>query len=125
MVTPDTPVATHPRNVAGLTFSTPESAVRKYLQELKGRADIIIVLSHCGFQADKELAARVPGIDVIVGGHSHTKILRPEQVGQTIIVQAWEHAKALGVLNLQVKDGKIIGFDGATGGDQPSHRRRQ
>jgi len=77
VVTPETPVTTHPRNVAGLTFSTPESAVRKYLLELKGRADIIIVLSHCGFQADRELAARVPGIDVIVRGHSHTRILQP------------------------------------------------
>jgi 5'-nucleotidase / UDP-sugar diphosphatase len=113
VVTPETAVATHPRNVTGLTFGTPESAVRKYIQDLKGRADIIIVLSHCGFQADKELAARVPGINVIVGGHSHTKILRPEQVGQTIIVQAWEHAKALGVLNLRVKDRKVVGFDGA------------
>jgi 2',3'-cyclic-nucleotide 2'-phosphodiesterase (5'-nucleotidase family) len=113
VVTPDTPFATHPRNVAGLTFSTPESAVKKYLQELKGRADIIVVLSHCGFQADKELAAKVPGIDVIVGGHSHTKILQPEVVGQTIIVQAWEHAKALGILNLKIKDGKVVGFDGA------------
>ena len=113
VVTPDTPFATHPRNVAGLTFSTPESAVKQYLPVLKGRADIIIVLSHCGFQADKELASKVPGIDVIVGGHSHTKILQPELVGQTIIVQAWEHAKALGVLNLRVKDGKVIGFDGA------------
>ncbi len=112
VVTPDTPVTTHPRNVVGLTFSTPESAVRKYIRELKGRADIIIVLSHCGFQADKELAARVPGIDVIVGGHSHTKILQPDRVGQTIIVQAWEHAKALGILNLRIKDGKVAGFDG-------------
>jgi len=113
VVTPDTPVTTHPRNVAGLAFSTPESAVKKYLPQLKGRAEVIVVLSHCGFQADKELAARVPGIDVIVGGHSHTKILQPELVGQTIIVQAWEHAKALGVLNLHLKDGKISGFDGA------------
>ena len=106
-------MATHPRNVAGLTFSTPESAVKKYLAALKGRTDIIIVLSHCGYQADREVAAKVPGIDVIVGGHSHTKLLQPELVGQTIIVQAWEHAKALGVLNLRVKDGKIAGFDGA------------
>jgi 2',3'-cyclic-nucleotide 2'-phosphodiesterase (5'-nucleotidase family) len=113
VVTQDTPVATHPRNVAGLTFSTPESAVKKYLAALKGRADIFIVLSHCGFQADRELAAKVPGIDVIVGGHSHTKLLQPELVGQTIIVQAWEHAKALGVLNLRIKDCKIAGFDGA------------
>jgi 5'-nucleotidase / UDP-sugar diphosphatase len=113
VVTPETPVATHPRNVTGLTFSTPESAVKKYLPELKCRADIILVLSHCGFQADRELAAKVPGIDVIVGGHSHTKILQPELVGRTIIVQAWEHAKGLGVLNLRLKDGKLIGFDGA------------
>jgi 5'-nucleotidase / UDP-sugar diphosphatase len=112
VVTQDTPVATHPRNVAGLTFSTPESAVKKYLAQLKGRADIFIVLSHCGFQADRELAAKVPGINVIVGGHSHTKLLQPEVVGQTIIVQAWEHAKALGVLNLRIDDKKIVGFDG-------------
>jgi 5'-nucleotidase/UDP-sugar diphosphatase len=112
VVTPETPVVTHPRNVTGLTFSTPESAVKKYLPELKRRADIIIVLSHCGFQADRDLAARVPGIDVIVGGHSHTKILQPELVGRTIIVQAWEHAKALGVLNLHLKDCKVAGFDG-------------
>ena len=58
------------------------------------------------------MAAAVPGIDVIVGGHSHTKILQPEVVGQTIIVQAWEHAKALGILNLKLKDGKVVGFDG-------------
>jgi 5'-nucleotidase / UDP-sugar diphosphatase len=113
VVTPETPVATHPRNVAGLTFSTPESAIKQCLAELKGRADLILVLSHCGFQADKELAARVPAIDVIVGGHSHTKILQPETVGRTIIVQAWEHAKALGVLTLRVEDGKIVGFEGS------------
>ena len=113
VVTQDTPVTTHPRNVAGLTFSAPESVVKKYISQLKGRADIIIVLSHCGFQADRELAAKVPGINVIVGGHSHTKLLQPELVGQTIIVQAWEHAKALGVLNLRIRDGKIAGFDGA------------
>jgi 5'-nucleotidase/UDP-sugar diphosphatase len=113
VVTQDTPVATHPRNVAGLTFSAPECVVKKYISQLKGQADIIIVLSHCGFQADRELAAKVPGINVIVGGHSHTKLLQPELVGQTIIVQAWEHAKALGILNLTVKDGKIAGFDGA------------
>jgi len=113
VVTQETPVATHPRNVAGLTFSTPESAVQRCLGELKRRADIILVLSHCGYQADGELAARVPAIDVIVGGHSHTKILQPEQVGRTIIVQAWEHAKALGVLTLRIEDKKIVGFEGS------------
>ena len=104
---------TSPRNVAGLKFITPESAIRKYLPDLKRQADIIVVLSHCGYPADRELAARVPGLDVIVGGHSHTKILQPELVGKTIIVQAWEHGKALGVLDLQVSAGKIVKFQGA------------
>jgi 2',3'-cyclic-nucleotide 2'-phosphodiesterase (5'-nucleotidase family) len=112
VVTADTPVATHPRNVAGLKFISPEAAVTKYLPEVRSQADLIVVLSHEGLEADKALAANVPGIDVIVGGHSHTKLLKPVRVGPTIIVQAWEHAKALGVLDLTVAGGKITASDG-------------
>lgn len=112
VVTPDTSQATHPRNVAGLKFLPPAAAVGKYLPQLRKQADLVIVLSHSGYQADRELAARVPGIGVIVGGHSHTKLLEPAVVNNTIIVQAWEHAKALGVLDLTLQDGKIKGFSG-------------
>jgi len=112
VVTRDT-LTTHPRNLGDLKFITPESALRKYLPELKGQADIIVVVSHCGYPEDRELADKIPGLDVIVGGHTHTKLLQPQVVGHTIIVQAWEHAKALGVLDLQVKDGKIVKFQGA------------
>jgi 2',3'-cyclic-nucleotide 2'-phosphodiesterase (5'-nucleotidase family) len=112
VVTPDTPQATHPRNVQGLKFLPPAAAVEKYLPELKKRADLVLVLSHLGYQADRDLAAKVTGIAVIVGGHSHTKLLQPAVVGDTIIVQAWEHAKALGVLDLEVEDGRIKKFSG-------------
>ncbi|MDH5201962.1 MAG: 5'-nucleotidase C-terminal domain-containing protein [Nitrospirota bacterium] len=112
IVTEDTPVSTHPRNVSGLKFFSSESTAKKYVTELKNKADIIIILSHIGHHADRILAERVRGIDVIVGGHSHTKVEKPVRVGNTIIVQAWEHAKALGVLDLTVKDGKITKFNG-------------
>lgn len=112
VVTPDTPQATHPRNVQGLKFLPPAVAVEKYLPQLRKEADLVIVLSHIGYQADRELAARVPGIGVIVGGHSHTKLLEPTVINQTIIVQAWEHAKALGVLDLTLADGKIKTWSG-------------
>ncbi|MBI4643848.1 MAG: 5'-nucleotidase C-terminal domain-containing protein [Deltaproteobacteria bacterium] len=112
VVTPDTPQATHPKNVAGLKFLPPAEVVEKYLPALKKQADLIIVLSHIGYQADRDLAARAPGIGVIVGGHSHTKLLEPTVINQTIIVQAWEHAKALGVLDLTVEDGKLKSFQG-------------
>jgi 5'-nucleotidase / UDP-sugar diphosphatase len=112
IVTDETPVATHPRNVAGLTFIEPEIAVKKYLEELKGQADIIIVLTHDGYSADRLLAEKVEGIDIIVGGHSHTKLMSPTVIGNTIIVQAWEHGKALGVLDLEFEDKKIVKFEG-------------
>jgi 5'-nucleotidase/UDP-sugar diphosphatase len=104
---------TDPKNVAGLKFTTPESALLKYLPELKRQADIIVVLSHCGYPVDRELAVTVPGIDVIVGGHTHTRLTHPEEVGHTIIVQAWEHAKDLGILDLEVAAEKIAKFQGA------------
>lgn len=112
VVTDDTPETTHPRNVAGLKFVPPADTLEKYVKELCSKADIIIVLSHIGYSADRMLAEKVGGIDVIVGGHSHTKIERQVTVGKTVVVQAWEHGKALGVLDLTVKDGKITGFEG-------------
>jgi len=108
VVTGDTPTTTHPKNVSGLQFSSPVDTVEKYVRELRAKNDIIVVLSHIGFSADMELAKKVEGIDVIVGGHSHTKVAKPAVVGKTHILQAFEHGKVLGVLDLTVKNGTII-----------------
>ncbi len=112
IVTEDVPLSTHPRNVAGLKFVSPIETVEKYIQELKEKADVIVVLSHIGYPSDRDLAEKVKGIDVIVGGHSHTRITKPVSLGNTLIVQAWEHGKALGILDLTIKDGKIIRSEG-------------
>ncbi|MEN6508796.1 MAG: bifunctional UDP-sugar hydrolase/5'-nucleotidase, partial [Smithella sp.] len=102
IVTGDTPTTTHPKNVSGLQFSSPVDTVEKYVRELRAKNDIIVVLSHIGFSADMDLAKKVEGIDVIVGGHSHTKAAKPVIVGKTHILQAFEHGKVLGVLDLTV-----------------------
>ena len=112
IVTEETPVATHPRNVSGLTFLSSAETIEKNIRELKNQADVIIVLSHIGHAADRALAGTVKGIDVIVGGHSHTKILNPVRIADTLIVQAWEHGKALGVLDLTIREGRVVGYDG-------------
>jgi len=112
VVTEDVSISTHPRNVVGLKFMSPIDTVEKYITEVRNKADLIVILSHIGYPVDRILADRVKGIDVIVGGHSHTKIEKPVKVGNTIIVQAWEHGKALGVLDLTVEDGRILGFEG-------------
>jgi 2',3'-cyclic-nucleotide 2'-phosphodiesterase (5'-nucleotidase family) len=107
LVTADTPVMTHPRNVAGLTFQDPVRTLQHIEAKTIKDADLVIVLSHLGFPADRRLAQEVPGIHLIVGGHTHTRIEKPQKVNGTWIVQAWEYGKTLGCLDLIRTDGRI------------------
>lgn len=112
VVTVDTPFATHPRNVAGLRFEEPEEVLKALVKRLCPEAELLVVLSHCGYAKDREIAQRVPGIDLIIGGHSHTRLERPVKIGSTLIVQAWEHGKALGVLDLGLEGKEIRKWEG-------------
>ncbi len=87
-----------------VTFSAPTEAAREAVAELREQeADIIIAITHSGVREDRLLAQNVPGIDIIVGGHSHTALEEPLWVGGTYIVQAGALLSHLGVLE--------IGFD--------------
>jgi len=116
LITPDTPVVTHPRNVIGLTFLDPIETAAKLVPKLRPKADLIIALTHIGYDMDRQLAEEVGGIHVIVGGHSHTKIEVPERVGNeggnAIIVQAWENSKVLGRLDLEMRGKAVVRFSG-------------
>lgn len=110
----DTYTSTHPKNVVGLEFVDPirvASWMVPFLREQE-KVDLVIALTHIGYEDDRRLAAAVPGIDVIVGGHSHTRLEKPEKVGDTIIVSAGEYAKDLGRLDITVEDGKVTAFSG-------------
>ena len=107
VVAEDTPVITHPNNVTGLRFGLVQETVEKYLPEVRAKSDIVVVLSHIGYPADRILAEKVKGIDVIVGGHSHTKVVDPPVIGGILIVQAWEHAKAIGVVDITLENGRV------------------
>jgi 2',3'-cyclic-nucleotide 2'-phosphodiesterase (5'-nucleotidase family) len=106
--TPETPFSTRPSNVAGLTFAPPAQSLRAILKQVQGTYDLLIVLSHLGYEADRTLAQEVSGIDLIVGGHSHTKIETLERVGASIIVQAFQWGLYLGRLDLELQGRKII-----------------
>jgi len=112
LATEETPIYTHPDNVRGLIFQLPFDTAERCIKELRDKVDVIIVLSHLGFHNDMVLAQKVGDIDVIVGGHSHTKIEKPVLIGKTVIVQAWEHGKVLGVLDLTLRDGAIKDHNG-------------
>ncbi len=112
VVTEDTGIYTNPKNVKGVMFLSQGASVLKWLDELKNKTDLVLVLSHIGYGADMELARNVKGIDVIVGGHSHTRLETPVRVGKTVIVQAWEYGRVLGVLDLDIEDGQVIEVSG-------------
>jgi 5'-nucleotidase/UDP-sugar diphosphatase len=111
----------------------PAAEVAKEMVSLlrdREKVDVVVCLSHSGLSPDPEesedelLAKAVPGIDVIISGHTHTRIDAPRVVAGTIIVQAWEYGKQLGVLDLLVKAGtvslvawKALPVDDAVAGD--------
>lgn len=107
------------------------NTVRKYVKELEGKGvNKIIVLSHMGFLLDSQLGSKVAGIDIIVGGHSHTLlgdfsdlsmqsgmypslVRNPESGDKVLLVQAWEYTKVLGVLDVVFDgEGKVKSYNG-------------
>lgn len=113
VTTPETSYTTNPNTVSDLSFPPPEEILPGVIEEARGKgASFIVVLSHLGLDADIELATRVAGIDVIVGGHSHTAVDDPVKSGETVIVQAGFYCLYLGVLDLQIDPSthKIAGY---------------
>ena len=108
---PNTPLTTAKKNVKNLRFSEAVPTAQLYVPQMRDEgAQIIVALTHLGLGADKHLAEKVDGIDVIVGGHSHNRMKDAMRVRQTLIVQAGAHGSDLGRLDLNIANGKIVSF---------------
>jgi len=112
---PYTPIANPRYFVADWTFGIQEDALQKIVDEARGKgAQAVVLLSHNGMDVDLKLAARVTGIDAILGGHTHDGVPQPTLVanraGKTIVTNAGSNGKFLAVLDLDVKSGKVADF---------------
>jgi len=88
-------------SIAGLRFLPAAETVKRYLPELRGSADVIVVAAHMGAADSAQLAQDVPdAIDVIVAGHDHQPLRTARAVGKTTIVDAGAYAENLGHLEL-------------------------
>lgn len=97
----------------GIEVKEHTDVISKVLKQIKDESSLIILLSHLGYEEDKAIARKFPEIDIIVGGHSQTKLESPELVGETIIVQAGEMGHYLGRLDLGIsEDRKILTYSG-------------
>ena len=99
---------THPDNVKQLSFKLPKAVLPDY-KYLRSECDVVLLLSHCGFEDDMELAQANPWLDAIIGGHSHTLVDHPSETNGVLITQSGSHLKYATLLKIKVKDHKVVG----------------
>jgi S-sulfosulfanyl-L-cysteine sulfohydrolase len=111
---PYTPIANPRYFVAEWTFGIQETRLQKHVDAARAQgARVVVLLSHNGMDVDLKLAARVRGIDAILGGHTHDGMPAPSVVqnpgGATLVTNAGSNGKFLGVLDFDVRDAKVSG----------------
>ena len=112
---PYTPIANPRYMVADWAFGIQDENMQAMVDEARGKgAKVVVVISHNGMDVDLKMASRVRGIDAILGGHTHDGVPVPVIVknagGQTIVTNAGSNGKFLGVLDFEVKDGRVSDF---------------
>ncbi|MEM1077368.1 MAG: thiosulfohydrolase SoxB [Pseudomonadota bacterium] len=108
---PYMPIANPGWMFPNLSFGIREERMREVVAEVRDAgADVVVVLSHNGFDVDKKMAGRVEGIDVILTGHTHDALPEPVQVGKTMLIASGSNGKFVSRLDLDVRDGGIQGF---------------
>jgi sulfur-oxidizing protein SoxB len=108
---PYTPIANPRWMMPTWSFGIREDNLRKQVAVAKRRgAELVVLLSHNGFDVDRKLAARVAGIDVILTAHTHDALPVPVAVGNTLLIASGSHGKFLSRLDIEVKNGRMSDY---------------
>ncbi len=112
---PYTPIANPRYMVPDWSFGIRDDNMQKWVDDARAKgAKVVVVLSHNGMDVDLKMASRVTGIDAIFGGHTHDGVPQPVQVrnakGMTLVTNAGSNGKFLGVMDFDVRDGRIKGW---------------
>ena len=113
---PYTPIANPQRFIPDWTFGINDGDMQQIVDQIRDteKPDVVVVLSHNGMDVDLKMASVVTGVDVIFGGHTHDGVPTPVKVknakGVTLVTNAGSNGKFLGVMDLDVKGGRLRGF---------------
>jgi len=92
-------------------FGIRDEHMQEVVDEVRAQgADLVVLLSHNGFDVDKKMAGIVTGIDVILSGHTHDALPEPALIGETIIVASGSNGKFVSRVDLDVQNGRMMGF---------------
>lgn len=93
------------------SFGIRDQRMQEVVDEVRAAgAELVVCLSHNGFDVDKQMASRVTGIDVILTGHTHDALPEPVLVGETILIASGSNGKFVSRVDLDVRDGRMMGF---------------
>lgn len=108
---PYTPVANPRWMFPNWSFGIREETVQKNVEAARANgAQLVVLLSHNGFDVDRKLVSRVEGIDVVLTGHTHDAIPEPLKVGKTLLIGTGSSGKFLSRLDLDVQGGEVKDF---------------
>ena len=109
---PYTPIANPRWMIPSWSFGIREELLQKRVEAARGEgAQLVVLLSHNGFDVDRKLVTRVKGIDVVLTGHTHDAIPEPIKVGDTLLIATGSHGKFLSRLDVEVTNGRMSGYE--------------
>ncbi len=104
LTTTETTISTFKKYIRGLEFRDEVTVAGELVKKYRNKTDLLILLSHCGIEKDREIARKISGFDLIIGGHDHIKV--NEKINSTQIVQAASYGRYMGEV--------IVEFNGNT-----------
>jgi 2',3'-cyclic-nucleotide 2'-phosphodiesterase (5'-nucleotidase family) len=105
------PLRVKSENVKDLTIVPYKEAVEFLLTKVDAESDLVVLLTHNGFDADSLLATELDDrVDLIIGGHSHIAIPEPMRVNGIYILSSGSHLQNLGVADMEVENDRIVSF---------------
>ncbi|NOX74557.1 MAG: thiosulfohydrolase SoxB [Alphaproteobacteria bacterium] len=108
---PYMPIANPRWKFPEFSFGIREQRMAEMVDEVRAKgAELVVLLSHNGFDVDKKMAGNIKGIDVILSGHTHDALPEPVLVGETIIVASGSNGKFISRVDLDVREGRMMGF---------------
>lgn len=97
----------------GIFFTLGRDELPIIVEKLRSKehVDLIILISHLGFPQDMKLLSEVHGVDLCLSGHTHNRISEVVKQGNTLVIQSGCHGSFLGQIDLELSNGKIIGYE--------------
>ena len=93
------------------SFGIRDKRMQETVDEVRANgAELVVCLSHNGFDVDKQMASRVTGIDVILSGHTHDALPEPYIVNKTAIIASGSNGKFVSRVDLDVQNGQVLGL---------------